>query len=50
MTVLSSTGELVKKIEGDSEFVGPRDIAVSADNRIFVAYKSRRLIGYWTVK
>ena len=43
VTVLSSTGEVVKKIEGDSEFVGPCGIAVSADNRIFVAYKSGRL-------
>ena len=43
MTVLSSTGEVVKKIEGDSEFVGPCSIAVSTDNRIFVAYKSGRL-------
>ena len=44
VTVLScNTGEVVKKIEGDSEFVGPCGIAVSADNRIFVAYKSGRL-------
>ena len=43
VTVLSSTGEVVKKIEGDSEFVGPGGLAVSADNRIFVAHTSRRL-------
>ena len=43
VTVLFSTGEVVKKIEGDSDFVGPCGVAVSADNRIFVGYTSGRL-------
>ena len=33
----------MRKIEGDSEFVGPCGIAMSEDNRIFVAYKNGRL-------